>query len=39
MEWKALVEPEHVASFERVETATRDFIRFRTELARLGAEV
>lgn len=38
-EWKALVEPQDAANFGKVETAARDFIRFRTELARLGTEV
>ncbi len=38
-EWKALVGSGDAASFAKVETAARDFIRFRTELARLGIEV
>ncbi|MBL8692046.1 MAG: HAMP domain-containing protein [Rhodospirillaceae bacterium] len=38
-EWKALVEPQDAANFGKVETAARDFIRFRTELARLGTDV
>lgn len=38
-EWKALVESGNAAGFAKVEAAARDFIRFRTELARLGTEV
>ena len=38
-EWKALVEPQDADNFGKIETAARDFIRFRTELARLGIEV
>lgn len=38
-EWRALVEPNDMAGFQTIEAAARDFIKFRTELARLGVEV
>ena len=38
-EWRALVEPKDLPQFEKVDAIGRDFIRFRTELARLGMEV
>ncbi|MBM3549616.1 MAG: HAMP domain-containing protein [Alphaproteobacteria bacterium] len=38
-EWRALVDPADMPQFQKVEKAGLDFVRFRTELARLGVEV
>src|ERR1041385_2650376 len=38
-EWRQVVEPEQMADFEKTAANAAEFVKFRTELARLGAEV